>query len=57
MSANSKQINDNTVLASQQVSHVVKEQDCAAEEISSSVVRLHNFLLSKSIGISSNLIK
>ncbi|PKG81353.1 chemotaxis protein [Colwellia sp. 75C3] len=34
--------------ASDQISHALKEQDFAAEEISSSVVRLHDFLLSKS---------
>lgn len=34
--------------ASDQISHALKEQDFAAEEISSSVVSLHDFLLSKS---------
>ena len=34
--------------ASDQISLALKEQDFAAEEISSSVVRLHDFLLSKS---------
>ncbi|WP_026301477.1 methyl-accepting chemotaxis protein [Colwellia piezophila] len=33
--------------ASDQISHALKEQDFAAEEISTSVVRLHDFLLSK----------
>ncbi|TMM45304.1 methyl-accepting chemotaxis protein [Colwellia ponticola] len=33
--------------ASDQISHALKEQDFAAEEISSSIVRLHDFLLSK----------
>lgn len=34
--------------ASDQISHALKEQDFAAEEISSSVVSLHDFLLTKS---------
>jgi len=34
--------------ASDQISHALKEQDFAAEEISTSVVRLHDFLLNKS---------
>lgn len=34
--------------ASDQISHALKEQDVAAEEISTSIVRLHDFLLSKS---------
>jgi methyl-accepting chemotaxis protein len=34
--------------ASDQISHALTEQDFAADEISSSVVRLHDFLLSKS---------
>jgi methyl-accepting chemotaxis protein len=34
--------------ASDQISHALKEQDATAEEISTSVVSLHNFLLSKS---------
>ncbi|MFQ3266588.1 MAG: methyl-accepting chemotaxis protein [Colwellia sp.] len=34
--------------ASGQISQALKEQDFAAEEISSSIVRLHDFLLSKS---------
>lgn len=33
--------------ASDQISHALKEQDFAAEEISTSIVRLHDFLLSK----------
>jgi len=43
-----EQLMTDSSAASDQISHALKEQDFAAEEISSSVVSLHDFLLSKS---------
>lgn len=43
-----EQLMTDSSAASDQISHALKEQDFAAEEISSSVVSLHDFLLNKS---------